>query len=354
MMLDEPMAPEPFPILDRLAGVPGRSPVWLMRQAGRYLPEYREIRAQTSGFLDLCYTPALAAEVTLQPIRRFAFDAAILFSDILVVPDALGQAVRFVEGEGPQLDPIRDRRELGRLQPDRVVLHLAPVFETVRRVRAALPQGVALLGFAGAPWTVAAYMMQGTSAKSSAEFEIARSIAATEPAFVDELITLLEDVTVAYLSAQVTAGAHAVQLFDSWAGLLDDPGVDRWCLGPSQRIVSRMRELHPQTPVLLFPRGVGEEHLKRYAGIGASALSLDSAVDMGWAARTLRDVPCLQGNLDPQLLLGPIAEMLEEARRIVAATAGRAHVFNLGHGIVPATPPETVAALVADLKSIEV
>jgi uroporphyrinogen decarboxylase len=338
------------PILERLAGRPGPPPVWLMRQAGRYLPEYREIRRAAGSFLELCYTPSLAMEVTLQPIRRFGFDAAILFSDILVVPDALGQEVRFVEGEGPQLTPIRDRQAAQRLDSSRVRCHLAPVFETVRRVRAALPAPVTLMGFAGAPWTIVAYMIEGASSRESQSFATARGFVREQPGLVLELIDLVTEVTVDYLAAQIEAGAEAVQLFDSWAGALEPTALDALCIQPARRIVTALGERHPGVPVILFPRGVGGE-LSRFARLGQAAISLDTATPMAWAVEALPDVACLQGNLDPELLVGSVDTMLESARKIVRATRGRAHIFNLGHGILPTTPPQNVAALVADLKS---
>lgn len=338
-------------LLARLAGrTEGRPPVWLMRQAGRYLPEYREVRAQAGGFLDLCYTPELAVEVTLQPIRRFGFDASILFSDILVVPHALGADLRFVEGEGPRLEPLRSRKDLERLDATRLHGHLEPVYETVRRLRRELPQEVTLIGFAGAPWTLAAYMVEG---RGSRDYAVARAFARTERGLFKDLIDLLTDCVIDYLDAQVLAGAEAIQLFDSWAGVLS-PGEQRqWCLEPARRIAAVLRERHPQVPVLLFPRGVGPSYAL-FAEAGAQGLSLDTSMPMEWAARHVGQGTslCLQGNLDPVALLGPEREMLDEAAGIVQAARGRPLVFNLGHGVLQQTDPERVGALVRYLQSL--
>jgi uroporphyrinogen decarboxylase len=325
-----------------------RPPVWLMRQAGRYLPEYRAIRSSVGGFLELCYTPDLATEVTLQPVRRFGMDAAILFSDILVLPHALGVEVRFLEGEGPKLAPVRTAEAVALLEPGAVLDRLAPVFETVRRVAQALPPATALIGFAGAPWTVAAYMIEGGGSR---EFPLARRLARQAPATMTALVETLTTATIDYLGAQAAAGAEVLQLFDSWAGALPPTERARWCLEPAERIVRELRARHPEVPVILFPRGVGAGY-PAFARLGAAGLALDTTVPVDWATRELGDPAlCLQGNLDPIALLGPIEAMLGEARRIVAAMKGRAHIFNLGHGVLPETPVEAVAALVADLKT---
>jgi len=325
-------------------------PVWFMRQAGRYLPEYRAVRARARSFLDLCYTPDLAVEVTLQPIRRFALDAAILFSDILVIPHALGAAVKFNEREGPQLDPVTDGAGLARLDPARLHERLAPVYETVRRLRSALPEHVTLIGFAGAPWTLAAYLVEGRGSK---EFLQPRLLARRDPSLFAALMELLTEAVIEFLSAQIAAGAEALQLFDSWAGVLPESELRRWCLAPARRIVAALRERHPHVPVILFPRGVGASLTLFASDTGARALSLDTGVPMAWAAAELdREAGlALQGNLDPVALLGPEADLLEEAGAILRAAASRPHIFNLGHGILPATPPERVEALVRYLKS---
>jgi uroporphyrinogen decarboxylase len=346
-----PAAATPKRLLATLRGqhVPGPPPVWLMRQAGRYLPEYRAVRAEAGSFLDLCYDTARATEVTLQPVRRFALDGAILFSDILVVPDGLGADVRFVEGEGPRLEPLRDDAGLRRLDPTRLRRHLAPVYATVARLRAELPERLTLLGFAGAPWTLAAYLIEG---QGSREFAVARTLARENAGLVAALVDLLTEATIDHLDAQIAAGADAVQLFDSWAGVLPPEERARWCVAPARRIVTALAERWPATPVVLFPRGVGAGYLE-LADLGAAALSLDTTVPMAWAARQLGPPGlALQGNLDPLALLGPEPELLAEAGRIVAAAAGRPHVFNLGHGVVPQTPPARVAALVDHLQSL--
>jgi uroporphyrinogen decarboxylase len=310
------------------------------------------VRAQVGSFLELCYTPELAVEVTLQPIRRYGFDAAILFSDILVVPDALGQEVRFVEGEGPRLAPLRNRADLDRLDPGRLHGHLAPVYATVRRLAAALPPETALIGFAGAPWTLAAYMVEGGGSK---EFWTARRFARQEPELFGALIELLTAAVTDYLSAQIEAGAEVVQLFDSWAGVLPPSEVERWCVEPTRRITTALRARHPEVPVIAFPRGVGAGYAAFAQAVPVQGLSLDTTVPVEWAARSLRRDPplCLQGNLDPAALLADERTMLAEALRIVTAYGERPFIFNLGHGVSLETPPEAVFRLVAYLKSLE-
>lgn len=322
-----------------------RPPVWLMRQAGRYLPEYREVRAGAGGFLDLCYTPDLAVEVTLQPIRRFGFDAAILFSDILVVPDALGSEVGFVEGEGPRLIPLQGGADLARLSPARLHDHLAPVYETIRRLRRDLPPETALIGFAGAPWTLAAYMIEGGGSK---DFLRARETARREPSMFGRLVDLLTEAVIAYLREQLRSGAEALQLFDSWAGVLPPDERARWSTAPLKRIVDALRG---EAPVLCFPRGIGAAYAAFAAEVRPQGLSLDTTVDPAWAASAIPKGVCLQGNLDPALLVTGGEAMLEGANAIREALKGRPHVFNLGHGVLPHTPPEHVAALVRALKS---
>jgi uroporphyrinogen decarboxylase len=320
-----------------------RTPVWMMRQAGRYLPEYREIRARAGSFLDLCYNPALAMEVTLQPIRRFGFDAAILFSDILVVADGLGQKVGFEEGRGPVLEALKDGGDLARLGLEGFHRKLGPVYETVGRIKAALPQETALIGFAGAPWTVASYMIEGGSSRDYAK---AKQWIYQRPKEFAALMELLVEATGQYLIHQVEAGAEVLQLFDSWAGALAYPEMVRWCLEPAKAIVARVRMAHPEVPFILFPRGVGAGYLEFARAAAAEGLSLDSSVKLEWAWTQLQGKVALQGNLDPQLLVagGP---MMRVAAEHILHTLGRGpFVFNLGHGIVPETPPEHVAELV--------
>ena len=340
------------PLLAALGGIrQSRPPVWLMRQAGRYLPEYRELRGGVRGFLDLCYTPDLAVEITLQPIRRYGFDAAILFSDILVVPDALGSEVRFIEGEGPQLTPLTCEADLARLGYARFDAHLAPIYETLRRLRLALPPEVALIGFSGAPWTLAAYMVEGSGSK---EWLAPRRMARRQPALFGQLVALLTDAVIRYLLAQVEAGAEVLQLFDSWAGVLPEPELRRWCVEPTRKIVTALRTRHPDIPIIAFPRGIGAAYAAFATEVPVQGISLDTTVSVGWAARTLRRGPtlCLQGNLDPMALLADEPTLLAEAADIVAAYGDRAFIFNLGHGVIQETPPDSVARLVGYLKSL--
>ena len=332
------------PLLRALAGeTVTPPPVWLMRQAGRYLPEYREVRGKVGGFLELCYTPELAVEVTLQPIRRYGFDAAILFSDILVIPDALGQNVRFEEGEGPKLDPIRGAAGVAQLRDGKMHERLAPVYETVRRLRQALPANVALIGFAGAPWTVATYMVEGGSSR---DFARTRSWSLADPAGFARLIDIVADATAAYLCRQIEAGAEAVQLFDSWAGVLPDDAFQRWVTEPNARIVSAVKERFPDTPVIGFPRGAGVLYEHYAAQTGVDAVSLDTTVPLAWAAERLQPKVTVQGNLDPQVLLAGGAALNHRAREILAVLGHGPFIFNLGHGIIKETPPEHVDQLV--------
>lgn len=331
------------PFLDALAGnAQQRPPFWLMRQAGRYLPEYRAVRAQAGSFLDLCYNPELATEVTLQPLRRYRMDAAILFSDILVVPHALGQALTFQEGEGPKLDPVRSAAELSRLRRDGFHERLQPVYEAVGRIRGAIPADTALIGFAGAPWTVACYMVEGGGSK---EFVQVKGWAYRDPAGFGALIDLLVDVTADYLAAQVDAGAETVQLFDSWAGVLPPGPFRRWVLEPTRRIVARFKALHPTVPVIGFPRGAGLQYDIYASESGVDAIGLDTTVPPVWAARTLQTRLPVQGNLDPIHLVTGGEALRDAALEILEVFGGRPFIFNLGHGVVPQTPPEHVAEL---------
>ena len=324
------------PFLAALAGErQARPPVWLMRQAGRYLPEYREIRARAASFLDFCYTPAFAVEATLQPIRRFGFDAAIVFSDILVVPDALGQSVTFETGEGPRLDPIGDAEGFKRLRPEPDWTKLAPVFETLDRVKTALPGDVALIGFCGAPWTVASYMIAGRGTPDQAP---ARLFAYREPALFAALIDRLVDASAEYLLRQIAAGAEAVQIFDSWAGVLPPAEFERWCLAPVAALIAKVKARAPQTPVIAFPRGAATQ-LSKFAGLeGIAAIGLDTGVEPAAAVAALPGPVALQGNLDPLALVAGGAALDQGVDRVLAGFADRAHIFNLGHGILPETP----------------
>jgi uroporphyrinogen decarboxylase len=339
---------EPNPVLQALRGLPvARPPVWLMRQAGRYLPEYRLLRSRAEGFLQLCYTPALAVEITLQPVRRFGMDAAILFSDILVVADALGCRVEFVEGAGPRLDRIDGRDAIARLSGRRLHRHLAPVYEAVGELRTALPRETALIGFAGAPWTVAAYMVEG---EGSREFHKARALARRDPDGFEKLIDLVAEATTAHLMAQVEAGAQVVQLFDSWAGVLPEPEFERWCITPTLRVVEALRAAHPEVPVIAFPRGAGALYRPFAETVPVAGVSLDTSIPLSWARRELGH-RCLQGNLDPVALLVGGSGLLGEAQRILECLAGHRFIFNLGHGVLPDTDPDEVAALVDHVKA---
>ena len=318
-------------------------PLWLMRQAGRYLPEYRAIRAEAGSFLKFCYDPKSTVEATLQPIRRFGFDASILFSDILVIPDALGQKVRFEVGEGPKLDAITTAKSVDALREQLDLNHLAPVFETVARLKQDLPRDVPLIGFCGAPWTVASYMIAGRGTPDQAP---ARTFAYREPALMIRIVDKLVEASIAYLSRQVEAGVDALQIFDTWAGVLPAGEFERWCVRPIAAIVAGVRAKHPQVPIIVFARGIGPRLLELKDATGADALGLDTAVDPHWAARTLPPPPVLPGNLDPLALSAGGRALDAAVGRILAAFHDRPHIFNLGHGILPETPIAHVERLV--------
>jgi uroporphyrinogen decarboxylase len=346
------MSIETKPILAVLNGrKPPSPPVWMMRQAGRYLPEYRALRAKAGSFLDLCYTPDHAVEVTLQPIRRFGFDAAILFSDILVIPDALGQAVSFAEGEGPRLKPIDWQAEQGRALAGTIDLEkLAPVFETLRCLRQTLPSPVALLGFCGAPWTVAGYMVAGRGGEA---LEDVRLEAYRHPEAFQRLIDKLVDASIAYLSAQIEAGAEAVQIFESFAAALTPDLFKRWSIEPIARIISGLRRLHPKAKVIVFARGAGAGHIAVAHHTGADAVGLDWAVDPVFGAKAVQSLRPVQGNLDPFALIVGGEELDRQTHSILQAYANGPHIFNLGHGILPQTPiahVERMLTLVRDFK----
>ncbi len=336
----------PKPLLETLKGKRAdQLPMWLMRQAGRYLPEYRALRAEKGGFLELVHDSAAAAEVTLQPIRRFGFDGAILFSDILVVPHALGQDLWFEAGEGPRLAPKLVDATLNALTkaPER----LCPVIETVRQVKALLPAATTFLGFAGSPWTVATYMVAGQGSREQAE---TRRFAYRDPAAFQRIIDAIADLTIDYLSDQIAAGVDAVQLFDSWSGSLSPAQFDQWVIAPTAKIISAVKARHPHAMVIGFPKGAGGK-LPAYARqVGADAIGLDETVDPNWAHQNLpKDLP-VQGNLDPLALIAGGAVLDDAVTRIIDAFADRPHVFNLGHGILPDTPIAHVEALVARIR----
>ena len=321
-------------------------PIWLMRQAGRYLPEYRQLRQDKGSFLELVYDSEAAAEITLQPLKRFpALDAAILFSDILIVPFALGQNLTFIAGEGPRLTPILAETAIEDLNPFPV--RLDPIYETVVKVKAALEPSKALIGFAGSPWTVATYMVAGQGSHDQAE---ARRLAYGDPARFEAIIRRIEDATLDYLLGQIDAGAEAVQLFDSWAGSLSPAQFEQWVIAPTARLVEGVRAKYPEVPVIGFPKGAGSK-LRVYADeTGVSALGLDETVDPMWAAKELPEDLPLQGNLDPLVLVAGGEVLAKAVTRILDAFAGRPHIFNLGHGILQDTPIAHVEELLARVK----
>ncbi|MDQ0318210.1 uroporphyrinogen decarboxylase [Pararhizobium capsulatum DSM 1112] len=320
-------------------------PVWLMRQAGRYLPEYRKTRQQAGSFLDLCYSPELATEVTLQPIRRYGFDAAILFSDILVIPDALKRNVRFEEGHGPRMDPI-DVGEIHRLNPSIVSGHLKPVIETVTKLRRELPGETTLLGFCGAPWTVATYMIAGQGTPDQAP---ARLFAYRHPEAFDHLLGLLADVSADYLVEQIDAGADAVQIFDSWAGVLGEEEFERYAIRPVRRMIDSVRARRPQARIIAFAKGAGTR-LKTYRqATDADAIGLDWSVPLGFAAELQKDGP-IQGNLDPMRVVAGGIALDEGIDRILDILGNGPLIFNLGHGITPQADPEHVTQLLARVR----
>jgi uroporphyrinogen decarboxylase len=324
----------------------GERPVWLMRQAGRYLPEYRALRARKGGFLPLVYDSEAAAEITLQPIRRFGFDGAILFSDILIVPHAMGQDLEFLVGEGPHLSPRLADAALAALHavPER----LTPIYETVKLVRAQLPADKTMLGFAGSPWTVATYMVNGEGSRDQHE---TRAMAYRDPAQFQAIIDAIAAVTVDYLAGQILAGAEAVQLFDSWAGSLAPAEFERWVIAPTSAIVAALHQRFPEVPVIGFPKGAGEKLAAYARETRVDAVGIDETIDPFWAARTLPEGLPVQGNLDPLLLLAGGEELERQARRVLGAFADRPHVFNLGHGIGQTTPVENVGHLLAIVRS---
>ena len=319
-----------------------------MRQAGRYLPEYRALRAEKGGFLDLALDPEAAAEITLQPIRRFGMDGAILFSDILMVPMALGQDLWFETGEGPRLAPVvQSRKVLDGLKPLRAALE--PVYETVRRVAGALPPSTAFLGFAGSPWTVATYMIAGQGSREQAE---ARRLAYADPGLMRALIERIVHLTVEYLANQIEAGVEAVQLFDSWSGSLSPAEFERWVIEPTDQIVQMLDDSHPGTPVIGFPKGAGGKLAAYARETGVGAIGLDETVDSAWANEVLPEGLPVQGNLDPLALIAGGATLDAAVDRILAAFADRPHIFNLGHGIQQDTPIAHVEQLLAKIRGV--
>ncbi len=319
-------------------------PIWMMRQAGRYLPEYRETRAKAGDFLSLCYTSELAAEVTLQPIRRYGFDAAILFADILLIPDALGADLWFVTGEGPRLSTVTAQADFDRLKPaDDIHDHLSPVYETLRILSRELPADTALIGFAGAPWTVATYMIAGRGTPDQGP---AHALMREQPALFDALMERIEAATVAYLSRQIEAGAETVKIFDSWAGSLQGEAFQRYSLAPARRIIASLKERHPGVPVIAFPRGAGEKYEGFHAATSADCVALDDGVTPEWAAAHVQPAGCVQGNLASAHMVTGGQALVDETRRIVRALSGGPHIFNLGHGITPDADPGNVQLMI--------
>ena len=322
-------------------------PIWLMRQAGRYLPEYREVRKTVPSFLDLCLTPKLAAEVTLQPLRRFAFDASIVFSDILIVPFALGQPVAFVEGEGPKLEPIRDAAGVARLDVASAPSKLSPVYETVERVVAGLPDHVPLIGFCGAPWTVATYMVEGAGSKDQAR---ARALGYQDPELFQALIDTIVETSATYLLGQIHAGCRALQIFDSWSGSLPEDAFAQWCIAPTKEIVARVRAEVPDIPIIGFPRGAGPSAVRYAEETGVDAIGCDTSLPVGWIREALQPLGPVQGNLDPVLLVAGGPALDARVNQILETLGDRPFIFNLGHGILPETPIENVERLLRLVK----
>jgi len=334
-------------LLDVLDGIdPHRRPLWMMRQAGRYLPEYRELRAKAGSFLSLCYDPQLASEVTLQPLKRFDFDAAILFADILLIPQALGASLSFQAGDGPVLSTVRSSTDLAGLSADRISDLLAPVYDTVARVAALKPEGVALIGFCGAPWTVASYMIEG---RSSTRRE-ARLAAILAPSWFQSLIDLIVEASIEYLVSQVRAGAEAVQIFDSWAGDLPAHCFERWCIEPVRQIIDGVRAQIPEARVIGFPRAAGTNLLDFAQRVPVNAVAVDAGVSPRVMGRDLAPLCAVQGNIDPLVLLAGGAALDAAVDDLAAAIPKRRHIANLGHGILPETPIAHVDALVARVR----
>ncbi|SFD31480.1 uroporphyrinogen decarboxylase [Tropicimonas isoalkanivorans] len=324
-------------------------PIWMMRQAGRYLPEYRATRAQAGDFLSLCYAPELAAEVTLQPIRRYGFDAAILFADILLVPQALGADLWFVTGEGPRLSTVTQQADFDALKGAGDVHEvLSPVYETLRILTRKLPSETTLIGFAGAPWTVATYMIAGRGTPDQGP---AHALMTENRPLFEALIERLTEATIEYLSAQVTAGAEVVKLFDSWAGSLQGQDFDRYALEPAKRIISDLKARHPGLPIIAFPREAGERYVGFARATGADCVALDNSVSPEWAAKHVQVDGCVQGNLAPTHMVTGGQALVEETRRIVEAFSKGPHIFNLGHGITPDADPENVQLMIDTVRA---
>lgn len=343
--MEDPLMTKDKTILRALAGetLP-TPPIWMMRQAGRYLPEYKATRAQAGDFLSLCYNPELAAEVTFQPIRRYGFDAAILFADILLIPQALGADLWFVTGEGPRLSTITTQAEVDALKPvDAIHDTLSPIYETVKILSNGLPDETTLIGFAGAPWTVATYMIAGQGTPDQGP---AHALKAENRSVFDAVIDRVTEATVLYLSEQIKAGAEVVKIFDSWAGSLQGADFEQYSIKPMQRITSEIKSLHPDVPVIAFPRGAGERYVGAHKAIGADCIALDDGVTAEWAAANVQTAGCVQGNLKSSHMVTGGDALVSETRKIVDALSKGPHIFNLGHGITPDADPENVQLMI--------
>jgi len=319
------------------------TPIWLMRQAGRYLPEYRQLRLDTGGFLDLCYTPNLASKVTLQPIKRFDLDAAIIFSDILVIPDALGQKVSFEKGNGPKLDPMTLNHETLLKNKDKFLSHLEPVYESIRMVSKELSKDRTLIGFAGAPWTIATYMIEGGPTKT---FSKVKAWSYKDPERFGKFIDGLVEAIILHLKNQIDAGAEVIQIFDSWAGVLSPDSFHKWVIEPTVKIVESIKRSNPNIPIIGFPRGAGVGYVSYVKETMVDGISLDTTVPTSWAVKNIPEQCTLQGNLDPDILINGGKQMVDQAFNILHDLSNRSHIFNLGHGVLPDTPPDNVKMLI--------
>ena len=338
-------------ILKALAGekqeVP---PIWMMRQAGRYLPEYRETRAQAGDFLSLCYNSELAAEVTLQPIRRYGFDASILFADILLLPQALGADLWFVTGEGPRLSTVQTQLDFENLRtPSEINETLAPVYETVKILSQELPKETTLIGFAGAPWTVATYMVAGRGTPDQAPAHLLKD---ENPELFDNLINLLVEGTIEYLSHQINAGAEVIKIFDSWAGSLKVHDFDKYALEPCKKIIAALKTKYPETPIIAFPRQAGDRYIGFAKKAGADCLAIDDSVSAEWIAQNVQDDGCVQGNLASSHMVSGGTELIKETKKIVKALSNGPHIFNLGHGITPDADPDNVQIMIDTIRNV--
>jgi len=324
-------------------------PIWLMRQAGRYLPEYRKVREKAGDFLSLCYNPDLATEVTLQPIKRFGFDAAIIFADILLIPQALGVDLSFKEGEGPKLSPIISKRDVLKLNSSQSIHeHLSPIYETVRRVSNQLDRQTALIGFAGAPWTVATYMIAGRGTKDQSPAH--RMIKEDRETF-ETLLSVLTEATIEYLSKQIDAGAEVIKIFDSWAGSLKTREFTDYVTIPTREIITKLKKRYPGIPIIAFPREAGKKYKGFAQATGADCVAIDNSINPGWAAKNLQADGCIQGNLNPKHMITGGKELVEETLGIVNAFSNGPHIFNLGHGITPDGKPENVNLMIDTIRN---